>query len=226
MGITARGAWESVKRHFRELGTDIQTQDFTVVGVGDMSGDVFGNGMLLSRHIRLVGAFNHLHIFVDPDPDPEASWQERKRLFDLPRSAWTDYDAKLISPGGGVFDRKAKAIPLTPEMRRCFGIETDRASLTPAELIRAMLRAPVDLLWMGGIGTYVKASTARTTRFVSTVPSFAARSWAKAPISASRSAAASNTRFAAGASTRTRSTTPAASIARTTRSTSRSRSTR
>jgi glutamate dehydrogenase len=159
MGITARGAWESVKRHFRELGTDIQTQDFTVVGVGDMSGDVFGNGMLLSRHIRLVGAFNHLHIFVDPDPDPEASWQERKRLFDLPRSAWTDYDAKLISPGGGVFDRKAKAIPLTPEMRRCFGIETDRASLTPAELIRAMLRAPVDLLWMGGIGTYVKAST-------------------------------------------------------------------
>ena len=157
MGITARGAWESVKRHFREIGTDIQTQDFTAVGVGDMSGDVFGNGMLLSRHIRLLGAFNHLHIFVDPNPDAETSWQERKRLFDLPRSAWTDYDASLISAGGGIFDRKAKAIKLTPEIRQCFGI--DRDSVTPNELIHAILRAPVDLLWLGGIGTYVKAST-------------------------------------------------------------------
>ncbi|HET6222591.1 MAG TPA: NAD-glutamate dehydrogenase domain-containing protein, partial [Dongiaceae bacterium] len=156
MGITARGAWESVKRHFRELGVDTQSQDFTVVGVGDMSGDVFGNGMLLSPHTRLVGAFNHLHIFLDPDADPAASFRERERLFDLPRSAWSDYDAKLISPGGGVFDRKAKSIRLSPEVKRCFGIARD--SLTPAELIQTMLRAEVDMLWLGGIGTYVKAS--------------------------------------------------------------------
>ncbi|MDF2094654.1 NAD-glutamate dehydrogenase [Aquibaculum arenosum] len=155
MGITARGAWESVKRHFRELGRDIQTEDFTVIGCGDMSGDVFGNGMLLSRHIKLVGAFNHLHIFVDPDPDPAASWVERKRLFELPRSAWTDYDAKLISKGGGIFDRKAKSVPVSEEMRRCFGLEAD--SVTPNQLISAMLKAEVDLLWFGGIGTYVKA---------------------------------------------------------------------
>jgi glutamate dehydrogenase len=156
MGITARGAWEAVKRHFREAGVDIQEQDFTVVGVGDMSGDVFGNGMLLSRHIRLLAAFNHLHIFLDPDPDPEACWRERKRLFDLPRSAWSDYDPKLISPGGGVFERKAKSIKLSPQMKQRFGLAKD--SMTPAELIQVLLRAEVDLLWLGGIGTYVKAS--------------------------------------------------------------------
>ncbi len=155
MGITARGGWESVKRHFRELGADIQRQPFTVVGVGDMSGDVFGNGMLQSPEIRLLGAFNHLHIFVDPDPDPAASFAERRRLFDLPRSAWTDYDPKVLSPGGGVYDRKAKTIRLSAEARRRFGVE--RESVTPNELIRIILRAEVDLLWLGGIGTYVKA---------------------------------------------------------------------
>ena len=156
MAITARGAWECVKRHFREIGVDIQTRDFTAVGIGDMSGDVFGNGMLQSRRTRLLAAFNHLHVFLDPDPDPEASWRERKRLFDLPRSAWSDYDAKLISAGGGVFDRKAKSIKLSPEAKQRFGIAAD--SLTPNELIRALVRAEVDLLWLGGIGTYVKAS--------------------------------------------------------------------
>jgi len=156
MGITARGAWEAVKRHFRETGIDIQSQDFTVVGVGDMSGDVFGNGMLLSRHIRLLAAFNHLHIFLDPDPDPAASWAERKRLFDLPRSAWSDYDPKLISPGGGVFERKAKSIKLSPQVKQRFGLAKD--AMTPAELMQHLLRADVDLLWLGGIGTYVKAS--------------------------------------------------------------------
>ncbi len=157
MGITARGAWESVKRHFRELGRDIQNEDFTVTGVGDMAGDVFGNGMLLSKHIRLRGAFNHLHIFIDPDPDPAASWAERKRLFDLPRSSWADYDTALISKGGGVYDRKAKSIQLTPETKACFGIDEDR--LTPAELIKRMLTAETDLLWFGGIGTFVKAAS-------------------------------------------------------------------
>jgi glutamate dehydrogenase len=157
MAITARGAWECVKRHFRELGKDIQSQDFTCIGCGDMSGDVFGNGMLLSQHILLVGAFNHLHIFVDPTPDPARSWAERKRLFDLPRSAWSDYDAKLISKGGGIFERSAKSIKITPEMKQCFGIAKD--SLTPNELIQAMLLAEVELLFFGGIGTYVKAST-------------------------------------------------------------------
>jgi glutamate dehydrogenase len=156
MAITARGAWEAVKRHFREVGTDTQTQDFTVVGVGDMSGDVFGNGMLLSRHIRLVAAFNHMHVFLDPDPDPEASWKERKRLFDLPRSAWSDYDPKLISTGGGVFERKAKSIKLSAPIKKRFGLAKD--SMTPAELIQHLLRAEVDLLWLGGIGTYVKSS--------------------------------------------------------------------
>ena len=156
MGITARGAWESVKRHFREMGRDIRSAGFTCVGVGDMSGDVFGNGMQLSPHTRLVGAFNHLHIFVDPDPDPAASLAERRRLFAMPRSAWTDYDRALISPGGGVFDRHAKAIPVTPEMRRALDLAPGDA-LTPNALIRALLRAPVDLLWFGGIGTYVKA---------------------------------------------------------------------
>ena len=159
MGITARGAWESVKRHFRELGIDTQTQDFTVVGIGDMSGDVFGNGMLLSEHIRLVAAFNHMHIFVDPDPDPAISFRERKRLFELPRSTWADYDRSLISKGGGVFERSAKTVVVTPEMRRALGLPDEVTKLTPNELVRAILLAPVDLLWNGGIGTYVKAST-------------------------------------------------------------------
>jgi glutamate dehydrogenase len=156
MAITARGAWESVKRHFREIGKDIQSEDFTVIGVGDMSGDVFGNGMLLSRHIKLVGAFNHLHVFVDPDPDPEKSWAERKRLFELPRSAWSDYDESLIAEGGGVFDRRAKSIAVTAQMKALFALSEDR--LTPNQLISAMLKARVELLWFGGIGTYVKSS--------------------------------------------------------------------
>ena len=155
MGITARGAWESVKRHFRELGTDTQSEQFTVVGIGDMSGDVFGNGMLLSPHIRLLAAFNHAHIFLDPDPDPEASFAERRRLFDLPRSAWSDYDPEVISAGGGVYRRTAKSIPISPEVREALGIEAER--LSPSDLIRELLRAPVDLLFNGGIGTYVKA---------------------------------------------------------------------
>ncbi len=155
MGITARSAWESVKRHFRELGIDCQHQDFTCVGIGDMAGDVFGNGMLLSRHIRLVAAFNHQHIFIDPTPDPGLSYQERARLFRLPRSSWKDYDAKLISPGGGVFERSAKLIQISAEAQRALGIAQSR--LTPTALIHEILQAPVDLLWNGGIGTYVKA---------------------------------------------------------------------
>ncbi|SCK56967.1 glutamate dehydrogenase (NAD) [Streptomyces sp. WMMB 714] len=158
MGITARGAWESVKRHFRELDHDTQTQDFTVVGVGDMSGDVFGNGMLLSEHIRLVAAFDHRHIFVDPQPDAATSYAERRRLFELPRSSWEDYDSSLISAGGGVYPRSAKSVPVTPQMREALGIESKATKMTPAELMRAILSAPVDLLWNGGIGTYVKAS--------------------------------------------------------------------
>ncbi len=157
IGITARGAWELVKRHFREMGHDTQAEDFTVVGCGDMSGDVFGNGMLLSGHIKLVGAFNHMHIFIDPSPDPAKSLQERRRLFDTPRTSWADYDAKLISAGGGVFERSAKSIAITPEMKKLFDIKADR--MTPNELIHAMLLAQVDLLWFGGIGTYIKAST-------------------------------------------------------------------
>jgi glutamate dehydrogenase len=155
IGITARGAWELVTRHFRELGVDVEKRELSVVGVGDMSGDVFGNGMLMSRHLRLLGAFNHLHIFIDPAPDPEKSFVERQRLFHLPRSSWGEYDRALISVGGGVFERAAKSIPISPEMKRAFDIEADR--LTPAELIRRLLAAPVDLLWFGGIGTYVKA---------------------------------------------------------------------
>ncbi|MEX2453265.1 MAG: NAD-glutamate dehydrogenase [Rhodospirillaceae bacterium] len=157
MGITARGAWESVKRHFRELGLDIQNEKFTAVGVGDMSGDVFGNGMLLSKHIRLVGAFNHLHIFIDPDPDAAASFGERRRLFRKGRSSWSDYDTALISKGGGVFERSAKAIKVSPQMRALFDLPA-RETVTPGELIRAVLQAKADLLWFGGIGTYVKAS--------------------------------------------------------------------
>ncbi len=156
MGITAKGAWESVKRHFYELNIDIQNDDFTVVGIGDMSGDVFGNGMLLSKHIKLIGAFNHIHIFVDPNPDAEKSFKERERLFKLPRSSWTDYDKKLISKGGGVFNRSAKSIPVSAEMKKAFGLKQD--SIEPNELIRTILKAKVDLLWSGGIGTYVKAS--------------------------------------------------------------------
>ncbi|MDQ4038729.1 MAG: NAD-glutamate dehydrogenase [Actinomycetota bacterium] len=184
MGITARGAWESVKRHFRELGHNTQTQDFTVVGIGDMSGDVFGNGMLLSEHIQLVAAFDHRHIFIDPTPDVATSYAERRRLFDLPRSSWADYDPALISPGGGVWPRAAKHIPISEQMRAALGIEivpgsanetagTDGdtdvggeygagepvGSLTPAELMKAILLAPADLLWNGGIGTYVKSSS-------------------------------------------------------------------
>jgi glutamate dehydrogenase len=156
MGITARGAWESVKRHFREIGHDTQTTDFTVVGIGDMSGDVFGNGMLLSKHIRLVAAFDHRHIFLDPDPDTASSFAERERLFRLPRSSWADYDAARISAGGGVHARSAKAIAITPDVRAALAITAD--SMTPAELVNAILKAPVDLLYNGGIGTYVKAA--------------------------------------------------------------------
>ena len=156
MGITARGAWESVKRHFRELGVNTQTTDFTVVGIGDMSGDVFGNGMLLSRQIKLLGAFDHRHVFLDPDPDPEVSFKERERLFNLPHSSWADYDPKLISTGGGVYPRGAKSVALAPEVKKALGVNAD--SLTPTDLIRALLKAPVDLLYNGGIGTYVKAT--------------------------------------------------------------------
>ncbi len=158
MGITARGAWESVKRHFRELGVDTQTEDFTVVGIGDMSGDVFGNGMLLSEHIRLVAAFDHRHIFIDPNPDAATSYAERRRLFELPRSSWEDYDKELLSPGGGIFPRTAKAIPVNAHIREALGIEAKVTKLTPADLMKAILQAPVDLLWNGGIGTYVKSS--------------------------------------------------------------------
>ena len=158
MGITARGAWESVKYHFRELGIDTQAQDFTVVGIGDMSGDVFGNGMLLSKHIRLVAAFDHRHIFLDPDPDAASSFAERRRLFELPRSSWADYDSSLISDGGGVFARTLKAIPITPQVAGALGISAKTSALAPAALMHAILTAPVDLLWNGGIGTYVKAS--------------------------------------------------------------------
>jgi glutamate dehydrogenase len=156
MGITARGGWESVKRHFREMGKDIQAQDFTVVGVGDMAGDVFGNGMLLSKHIKLLGAFNHMHIFIDPNPDPAKSWAERKRLFDTPGTAWSDYDPKVLSKGGAVYSRSAKSLELSAEARECFGIA--KKSVSPEELMGALLRASIDLMWFGGIGTYVKSS--------------------------------------------------------------------
>jgi glutamate dehydrogenase len=158
MGITAKGAWESVKRHFRELGLDTQTEDFTVVGVGDMSGDVFGNGMLLSEHIRLVAAFDHRHVFVDPTPDAATSYAERRRLFELPRSSWDDYDRSLISEGGGIWPRSAKSVPVSEQMVAALGLPKNTSSMTPAELLKAILGAPVDLLWNGGIGTYVKAS--------------------------------------------------------------------
>ncbi|UKA64659.1 NAD-glutamate dehydrogenase [Arthrobacter sp. FW306-04-A] len=163
MGITARGAWESVKHHFGELGIDSQGEDFTVAGIGDMSGDVFGNAMLLSPHIRLVAAFDHRDIFLDPNPDAAASFEERKRLFALPRSSWADYDPALISEGGGVHSRRAKSIEVTEGVRACLGLEPGTLSLAPHALLQAILRAPVDLLYNGGIGTYVKASTESQT---------------------------------------------------------------
>jgi glutamate dehydrogenase len=159
MGITARGAWESVRRHFRHLDLHPDRDDFTVVGIGDMSGDVFGNGMLLSHHIKLVAAFDHRHVFLDPTPDPAKSFEERRRLFELPRSSWDDYDRALISPGGGVFPRMSKSVAVTPEVRIALGLAEGIDALPPNELIRAVLRAPVDLLYNGGIGTYVKAHT-------------------------------------------------------------------
>ncbi|MCW2665617.1 MAG: glutamate dehydrogenase [Frankiales bacterium] len=158
MGITARGAWESVQRHFRELGVDTQTQEVTVVGIGDMSGDVFGNGMLLSRSLRLVAAFDHRHVFLDPDPDPETSYAERARLFALPRSSWADYDSALLSPGGGVYPRTAKSVPVSPQVRARLGLPDTVAALPPMQLLTAVLLAPVDLLWNGAIGTYVKSA--------------------------------------------------------------------
>ena len=159
MGITARGAWESVKRHFFEMGKDCQTEDFTCVGIGDMAGDVFGNGMMLSEHTKLVAAFNHLHVFLDPNPDAASSFAERVRLFNLKGSTWADYNAELISAGGGVFPRSAKSIPTGPEVRAALGLPDSVTKMTPTELINAILKAPVDLLWNGGIGTYVKASS-------------------------------------------------------------------
>ncbi len=158
MGITARGAWVSVQRHFRERGIDCQTEDFTAAGIGDMSGDVFGNGMLCSEHIRLVAAFDHRDIFLDPEPDAATSYAERRRLFEQPRSSWQDYDASLVSEGGGVFSRSLKSIKLNDAIRRSLGIDDDVTAMTPAELMKAILQAPVDLLWNGGIGTYVKAA--------------------------------------------------------------------
>ncbi|WP_374011605.1 NAD-glutamate dehydrogenase [Pseudoxanthomonas koreensis] len=159
MGITARGGWESVKRHFRALGRDCQSEAFTCVGIGDMSGDVFGNGMLLSRHVRLLAAFDHRHVFLDPDPDAAASFAERQRLFKLPGSSWADYDPALISKGGGVHPRSAKSITITPQVRAALGLDEDVRTLAPHALVSAILRAPVDLLWNGGIGTYVKAAS-------------------------------------------------------------------
>ena len=156
MGITAKGAWVSVQRHFRELGINVQKDEFSVIGIGDMSGDVFGNGMLLSDKIKLVGAFNHLHIFIDPEPCAKESFKERRRLFKKAGSNWADYDLSLVSKGGGIFPRSAKSIDLSPQMKMLLAVSAD--SLTPDELISAMLRAPVDLLWNGGIGTYVKAA--------------------------------------------------------------------
>ncbi|AXM13951.1 NAD-glutamate dehydrogenase [Xanthomonas oryzae] len=159
MGITARGAWESVKRHFRAMGRDCQSQDFSVVGIGDMSGDVFGNGMLLSKHIRLLAAFDHRHIFLDPNPDAAVSFAERDRLFKLPRSSWADYDAKLISAGGGIYPRTLKSIDISAPVREALGLDANVKQLSPNALMNAILKAPVDLFWNGGIGTYVKAAS-------------------------------------------------------------------
>jgi glutamate dehydrogenase len=154
MGITAKGGWLSVQRHFAEMGIDVQKEPVTVAGVGDMSGDVFGNGTLLSKTLKVVAAFDHRHIFFDPDPDPAVSWKERQRLFNLPRSSWLDYDSKLISKGGGVFARTEKSIKISPEIRALLGI--DAKEIEPSALMTAILKAPVQLLWFGGIGTYIK----------------------------------------------------------------------
>ncbi len=156
MGITARGAWESVRRHVAAIGKDVEKDELTIVGIGDMSGDVFGNGLLRSPHAKLVAAFDHRHIFIDPDPDPVASFAERQRLFALPRSSWADYDSSLVSAGGGVYPRTLKTIEISEAACRRLG--TDRSSFSPNELLSVILRAPVDLLWNGGIGTYVKAT--------------------------------------------------------------------
>ena len=158
MGITARGAWESVKSHFGTLGIDVTAEPFTVVGIGDMSGDVFGNGMRRSRHTKLIAAFNHLHIFIDPNPDPEVSFEERERLYHLPRSSWSDYNPELISAGGGVFDRTARSVEITEPMRKVFAIDQTVTEMTPNELLKTILQAPVDLIYNGGIGTYIKSS--------------------------------------------------------------------
>ena len=158
MGITARGAWESVRYYFATMAVDVDTDDFTAIGVGDMSGDVFGNGMLLSRHIKLIAAFDHRHVFLDPVPDPESSYAERQRLFDLPRSSWADYDQALISAGGGIYPRSVKSIQISPQVREALGIGDGPNAMSPDNLISAILRSPVDLLWNGGIGTYVKAT--------------------------------------------------------------------
>jgi glutamate dehydrogenase len=157
MAITSRGAWESAKRHFRELGIDVQQMPFSVVGIGDMAGDVFGNGMLRSKKIRLVAAFNHQHIFLDPNPDLEVSFAERQRLFDLPRSTWMDYNPQLISQGGGIFDRATKRIPLSKEAKELLNLHQNE--IAPDDLIQAILKAQVDMIWFGGIGTFIKAST-------------------------------------------------------------------
>jgi glutamate dehydrogenase len=228
MAITARGAWESVKRFFREQGIDTQTTPFTVVGIGDMSGDVFGNGMLLSRHIRLVAAFDHRHVLIDPNPDPVTSFAERERLFKLPRSSWADYDAKLISDGGGIWARSEKSIPISPQTRAALGIAAER--LTPTELLSAILKAPSTCSTTAASAPTSRrapratptSATAPTTRCASTAASCAARSRPKAATSASPSAGASRRHSAACASTPTRSTTRPASIPRTTKSTSRS----
>ncbi|HCB04073.1 MAG TPA: NAD-glutamate dehydrogenase, partial [Nocardioides bacterium] len=159
MGITARGAWVSVQRHFRERGIDCQTEEFTAVGIGDMSGDVFGNGLLCSETTRLVAAFDHRDIFLDPAPDPAASYAERRRLFDLPRSSWQDYDKSLVSEGGGIYSRALKSVPISEAVREVLGIDASIDKMTPAELMKAILQAPVDLLWNGGIGTYVKGES-------------------------------------------------------------------
>ena len=203
MGITARGAWVSVRRHFREMGVDCQKEDFTCVGIGDMSGDVFGNGMLCSEHIRLVAAFDHRDIFIDPNPDAATSYAERKRLFDLPRSSWQDYDTSLISEGGGVFPRSAKSIPITPQMREALGIEdVENGRMTPAELMRAILLAPGRPalerrhrhLREGPLARPTpRPATRPTTRSASTAATCAPSASARAATSGSPSAAASST---------------------------------
>ncbi len=232
MAITARGGWECVKRHFRELGIDTQKQDFTVAGIGDMAGDVFGNGMLQSPHIRLVAAFNHLHIFLDPNPDAARGFAERRRLFKLPRSSWEDYDRKLISKGGGVFARSAKSISLSSQAQALLGLRI--ASATPQEVIRAILKLPVDLLWNGGIGTYVKSSRESNADIGDRTNDGSARQRQRSTRKGRRrrrqprtcrSSGASSTRYRADASIPTSSTIPPASTARTSKSTSRSCST-